>query len=211
MKFGYNAVLLVCSLSYGINAFAYHSGEQHRNDWYLGFGVGHASVFNTYYEKDGERTNFEDWAESQGYNEGIYNVKLGKTINQYLLLGFDATIVNYANGGFLGDNINLKYINIKNYYAVATYFPWKKGFLFRGGAGYSRLVKIQDFKDEIENNTEEHTSGYGFVVGVGYSFWLGKTFNLSLYLDHSQQGYKESSTEPDSSQFTAFYMGFDWY
>jgi len=211
MKFGYNLVLLVCFYSYGLNAFAHHTQEPHRTDWYLGFGVGHYSVFSAYYEKDGERTDFKDWAGSSDYNQGIYNLKFGKTINPYLLLGFDAIIVNYANGGLLGDNINLKYINIKNYFAVATYFPWKKGLLLRAGAGYSRLVKIRDFKDEDEKNSEEHTSGYGYVAGIGYSFWLGKSFNLSLYLDHSQQWYKESSTEPDRSEFTAFYMGFDWY
>jgi len=204
-------LLLVCFLSYGMNAVANPAAEKQRNDWYYGLGLGRATILNAYYVNAGETTKFKDWAESQAYNQALYNLKWGKTINDYVLVGLDFSIVNYANGALFADNINLKYINIKNYFAVVSYFPWRVGWLFRGGAGYSRLVRERYFKDDIEKNTYEHTAGYGFVAGVGYSFWIGESLNLSIYLDHSRQWYNDSSTDPDRSGFTAIYMGFDWY
>jgi len=211
MTLGYKWLLLILLLSYGTNAAADQIAEQHRSDWYYGLGLGRATVLNAYYKYEGETTKFEDWADSQNYNQALYNLKWGKTINDYLLVGLDFSIVNYANGALIADNVNLKFINITNYFAVATYFPWMKGWLFRAGAGYSRLVRQQDFKDAVEKNTYEHTSGYGFVAGVGYSFPLGKSFNLSVYVDHSKQWYKQSSSEPDRTGFSVLYMGFDWY
>lgn len=53
--------------------------------------------------------------------------------------------------------------------------------------------------------------GFGILGGVGYAFWLGKTFNLTLNIDHSRQYYNSDAFEPNRSQFTSAYVGFDWY
>ena len=145
------------------------------------------------------------------YNQAIFNVKGGVTLSKNWLVGLDFSIVNYANGGFVADDINLKDINIKNYYVIATYFPKGSGWLLRTGGGMSRLVKIEEFKNDHDKDTERHTRGFGYTLGGGYSFWIGEQFNLSVYLDYSKQIYKDSSNEPDYSQFTALYLGFDWY
>jgi hypothetical protein len=57
----------------------------------------------------------------------------------------------------------------------------------------------------------DDANGFGVLGGFGYAFWLGKSFNLTLNLDQSFQWYSNDPGEPDKSQFTALYVGFDWY
>ncbi len=59
-------------------------------------------------------------------------------------------------------------------------------------------------------SASDSTGGFGILGGIGYAFWLGKSFNLTLNIDHSRQFYSGGS-DPDNSQFTIFYLGFDWY
>ena len=211
MKYCAVSLFFLTIVGFSVNTNAANDAVKQRSDWYLGFAVGHGTVFDANYEQDGQKTKFEDWADSHDYNQAIYNVKGGVTLSKNWLVGLDFSIVNYANGGFVADDINLKDINIKNYYVIATYFPKGSGWLLRTGGGMSRLVKIEEFKNDHDKDTERHTRGFGYTLGGGYSFWIGEQFNLSVYLDYSKQIYKDSSNEPDYSQFTALYLGFDWY
>jgi hypothetical protein len=61
-------------------------------------------------------------------------------------------------------------------------------------------------KNELEANR------YGVLAGVGYTFWIGKSFNLTINFDHSRQFYASGDVNyPSNSQFTALHLGFDWY
>jgi len=84
--------------------------------------------------------------------------------------------------------------------------PFKGKASLRAGGGLSNLM----FEIDGAFSASDSTGGFGILRGIGYAFWLGKRFNLALNIYHSRQFY-EGGKEPDNSQFTSFYVGFDWY
>ena len=97
---------------------------------------------------------------------------------------------------------------IRNYFLMLTHFPNREGFFVRVGGGLSRIgASIHAPSGDFSMGD----SGPGVLGGFGYAFWLGKTFNLTLNLDQSFQWYSNDPGEPDRSQFTILYVGFDWY
>jgi hypothetical protein len=121
------------------------------------------------------------------------------------LVGFDVTAVGQGGSGSGVD----AHAQINNYFLMLTHFPFQEGFFFRVGGGFSRLVNVIDTSF---GDFDSSVTGVGVLGGVGYAFWLGKSFNLTLNLDYSEQWYsKDESGEPDRSKFTVAYVGFDWY
>ncbi len=172
------------------------AGEHERDTWYIGFGVGLG--LDASYEYQGEEITFDDWL--SGLDTGpkvAINFKVGKTLNSKNLLGFDITAAGQSGTGYGID----AHIQINNYFLMWTHFPQEEGLFFRLGGGPSIFVVEVD-------NLSESESGFGVLGGVGYAFWLGEAFNLTVNLDHSRQSY---SGDVDSSQFTILYLGFDWY
>lgn len=91
---------------------------------------------------------------------------------------------------------------------MLTHFPYEEGFFIRAGGGLSSILYQIDAS---WSNSSDTVGGYGVLGGLGYAFWLGKSFNLTVNLDHSRQFYPSSTTKPENSQFTILYLGFDWY
>ncbi len=179
------------------------AGEHQRDSWYIGFGLGMG--LGASYEADGEEITFEDWLSPLDTGpEVAINFKVGKTLNENHLLGFDITAVGQSGTGYGID----AQIQITDYFIMWTYFPQEEGFFTRLGGGASVLsVEITSYSDSYSDSV----NGYGLLGGVGYAFWLGEGFNLTVNLDHSRQFYSGSNNDPDGSQFTALYLGFDWY
>ena len=174
------------------------AGEHQRDTWYIGFGLG---TGDGSYEYQGEEITFDDWL--SGLDAGpktAINFKVGKTLNSKNLLGFDITAVGQSGTGYDWAGSYEAQIMIANYFLMWTHFPQEEGLFFRLGGGPSILAL------EV-NSYRESYSGYGLLAGVGYAFWMGEAFNLTVNLDHSRQSY----SKPDSSQFTILYLGFDWY
>jgi hypothetical protein len=174
-----------------------------RRGWYIGFGIG--TGLGAGYKVGGDDITFDEWLEGMDTvsPQISVNFKVGGTISPKLLVGFDATAL-----GQIGDDaLGTAHLQINNYFAMATYFPFEKGLLLRAGTGLSAFVFDVDtpFGD-----VSETYPGFGVLLGVGYSFWLGRRFNLSLYLDHSRQVYNDPDG-PDNSRSTMLYLGFDWY
>ena len=48
---------------------------------------------------------------------------------------------------------------------------WTKGFFIRAGGGWSVLV--HEYDSPTENQDMERYGGTGYLVGLGYDFWLG--------------------------------------
>lgn len=178
------------------------AGNHQRDTWYIGFGIGGGYGK---YEIYGKEITFDDWL------EGLYkdpkvslDFKVGTTLSPKTLLGFDITALGQT-GSLLGVDAH---IQINNYFLMLTHFPMEEGFFIRAGAGLSNIVyKIEG----LGLSAEQIVNGYGILGGVGYALWLGESFNLTLNVDHSRQFYSGGSQDPDNSQFTIMYLGFDWY
>lgn len=179
------------------------AGEHQRDSWYIGFGIG--AGFDEAWYVDGKKVTFEDWhGLSDGNVTAALNFKAGGTLSPKLLLGFDLTSIGESSTNGYTD----RFCSIDNYFLMLTFFPWEEGFFSRVGGGVSDLQVEEDFG---AYTIERSVDGYGFLIGMGYAFWLGKSFNLTLNVDHSRQYYNNSSGEPHRSKFTIVYLGFDWY
>lgn len=133
------------------------------------------------------------------------NFKVGATITPRLLLGLDiGSIASVADEGGVSSSVSIANVDV-----VATFFPRERGFFLRGGLGRSGLTLKADGPGL--GTAETSVDGFNVLGGVGWAFWLGRTFNLTVNLDLSRQFYGSSSTLPEDSSFGALWLGFDWY
>src|SRR5574341_454607 len=177
-----------------------------RNTWYIGFGLGTGNGSVSY---GGSTYSFQDehdfaWGMSTSPTNLSFNFKVGATLSPNLLLGFDITAVRsqYDNSG------SSTAIQVNNYDAVVTWFPQGEGFFARGGAGVSAITYSVDTPIGSGSNS---ASGFNVLGGVGYAFWIGQNFNLTLNADYSFQNYGSSDLGIDNSNFWNLWVGFDWY
>ena len=196
-------VFILLMIALAVPATSQERKIRERRGWYIGFGLG--SGFDAAYHFMGDDITFDEWLEGLDTISPKFslNFRVGGTISRKLLVGFDLTSV-----GQMGQETGLTaQIMILNMFAMATYFPFDKGLLFRAGGGLSNLSL--DLTTPT-GTMSDSVSGFGGLLGIGYSFWLGRRFNLSLYLDHTRQFYSEAG-KPERSRATMLYLGFDWY
>ena len=199
-------VLSVISLIYPLSAF---SSTQERDSWYIGYGLGGGLAAS--YEINRTEFTFDGLLEVEGLDKSLkisLNFKVGRTLTHKSLLGFDITAAGQTGSLATVFGTVESQIQINNNLLMSTHFPREEGFFVRGGGGLSAMVNTVEGSGKA---AAAQVSGYGLLGAVGYAFWLGKSFNLTLNIDHSRQFYPSGSSEPDSSQFTIIYMGFDWY
>ncbi len=130
---------------------------------------------------------------------------VGGTVSPTLLVGADlsGTLSSADAGGVRTE------LGISNLDAVVTWFPYERGLFVRGGAGLSSISYRYRDAAGTEQGSKE---GANVLGGVGYAFWLGSQFNLTLNLDLSRQWYGGSSTlRITSGAYWATWIGFDWY
>ncbi|WP_242343080.1 outer membrane beta-barrel protein [Anaeromyxobacter terrae] len=178
-----------------------YAPAQQRDGWYIGFGVG---VGDGSVSGQGSSLSFKELNYDRDPTRLGLNFKVGWTVTPRLLLGLDITA---ARAQASGSGVTTA-AQITNYDAVATFFPMERGLFLRGGLGLSALSLAYD--DGIDDITDTY-GGTNLLGGVGYAFWLGKQFNLTVNLDASKQFYGSSDTAPEGSSFWMLYAGFDWY
>jgi hypothetical protein len=177
--------------------------EKERRSWYIGFGVG-TFVGATFLVGSDELT-WDDYFEGLDASPAVsINFKVGGTLNKSVLLGFDVTAIR-QEGTMTGITVANQ---VNNYFGMVTVFPFEKGLFVRLGGGASAYV--QEVELSGFGSDSETYSGYGVLGGVGYAFWLGKRFNLTLNVDYSRQWYTDDAG-PDGTHYVACYVGFDWY
>ncbi len=173
-----------------------------RDRWYLGFGLGGGdgkvatgSSTYTFRQANGDRAT----------DTGFFNLKVGATLSPTLLLGADLS----GTASAAGSGGTASALAIANLDAVATWFPRERGFFLRGGAGIST---ISFSRKDASGKQDASKDGFNVVAGLGWAFWLGSQFNLTVDLDYSRQWYGGSSTlHVTDAEYWAAWVGFDWY
>ena len=178
--------------------------NQHvRDSWYIGFGLGGGTGEMT---AAGTTGSFKDFVGSNG--SFVLQFEVGATLRPDLLLGLDVRGVRAQGNGFTTTGIPFSdgALQVSEYLAMLTWFPTGQGFFLRGGLGLAAIT------EDLGSLGSNDTRGVGALACLGYAFWLGQHFNMTLNLDASAQAYGSSSTgAPESSRFVDAYLGFTWY
>jgi hypothetical protein len=174
-------------------------GRGRRGAWYIGFGLGGGGGSATV----GGRSHGFSNLLGRGATSSAFNIRLGLTVTPRLLAGFD--------GGALGATVSGPTENVQlNVYDLGVmYFPWQEGFYLRGAAGPSNIMVRSDGPVLYGTGT---LWGSNVLAGVGYAWWLGRSFNLTFNLDyrrlwHARRGPEGVTTAGGWSAW----LGFDWY
>lgn len=171
-----------------------------RDAWYLGFGIGTGTGSAG---RPGGRASFQDLSVDRPTN-GFFNVRAGATLSERLLLGGEFSGISaVANEAGIDSTVSVANLDV-----VATFFPTGRGLALRGGAGWSRFDRTLE---GAGLDADQRRDGANVMAGVGYAWWLGRSFNLSLNLDLFQQWYGPSDSFVESSRCAVAYLGFDWY
>ena len=180
-----------------------------RNPWYIGFGFGSGPGW---VGGQGHGSSLTDLAPGNGVLLA-FNFKVGATLSQKLLVGFDMTSLGAVANQMVAGVTYESSAFISNFDAMVTYFPWERGLFVRGGLGLAWLSLDSARYDwwTYQTLTSADYTGLSTVVGVGYAFWLGHSFNLTLDADFSYQYYGARTNGPESSDALIFFLGFDWY
>ena len=192
----------------GYQPAAPYRRPKQRGSWYIGFGLGAAGGS---IKDDSGTYSFKEYLGDSPTSISL-NFKIGATLSPRLLLGFDITAASSSVKRYdlvYGPDTTFT-AQINNYDAVVTYFPMERGLFVRGGVGFSAFVY------QVRNSSGDASDSYSGVnalAGVGYAFWLLKSFNLTVGIDVSAQSYGSSSDAyaPKSSNFWSLGLGFDWY
>lgn len=186
-------------------AEAYPGMEHRRGPWYIGFGIGGGDAG---YTLNGQSVGYSDMMRGLDSVRVAGNFQVGGTVLEQLLVGFDMLFIREQGSvGTGGITVNAA-TQITDYNVMATYFPLVTGFFVRGGTGLA--LAIQDVSVGVISQSES-VSGFDVDVGVGYAFWLLKSFNLTVGIDLAQQFYSKQTGKPDDSRFWTFNLGFMWY
>jgi hypothetical protein len=172
----------------------------------IGAGLGGAS--GAKYKVNGQSVSFKDRFQGSTDDTAIVAVKVatfGIALRPGLYAGLDLTgIAKAGNVPRPGApaTFDKTAIQITDYFAALTYFPWESGVFLKGGAG------ISTFGLRVESDTT-HSSGLGFLLGAGYALQLTGSHHITASVEQTWQSYGGSSTtKPGSSQFASFFLGY---
>jgi len=164
----------------------------------LGGGFGGRAKFN------GRSVSFDDQLASTTDKTPLVAVNVasfGIAMRPGLYAGIDLTGFGQTATALNGDK---RHLQVTNYFAALTWFPWDSGLFFRGGAGLSQFLVTN-------GSTTEHSGGLGLLVAAGYALQLTGAHHLSLTVEQTWQSYGGSSaTKPDSSQIGGVFLGYMW-
>lgn len=173
---------------------------QEKSNWYIGFGVGTGQL-----QIEGETMDdaFSDYNDIDVDPELALHFGVGGILNPKVHLGFDGSFIRQTADGPGGDFT----LQVNNYLAAVTFYPMEKGLLLKAGLGLATIMYDLDTDTIDESDTY---GGMGFLLGIGYDFWLGKSFNLGIHAEYSRQSYNDSDA-PDDTEFASVYLTFYWF
>jgi len=168
------------------------TGHEHRGFW-IGFGVG--GGVNLSEGMDGERL---------GGGSGYF--RLGGTVSQHVLLGFEGI-------GWGRDDNGAAIARGNGSFAMLFYPSVKGGAFLKGGIGVSSISRATTSGNSTTTTTK---SGFGFGLGAGWDVRLGHNLYLTPNLDFLFQAF-ESETDPvlgdipGTNTILMFTLGLTWH
>ena len=191
---------LASAASFAAPAIAADSPEE-QTKGFIGAGIGSGTAR---YKINGTTVSFSD--QFQGSNDetllvAFKVVSFGIEMKPNLFAGADLTGV--AQSGTVGPNRTD--LQLSNYFASLTWFPWERGLFLKGAAGVSSLFIASG------PSQSDRSWGLGALVSAGYALRLSGAHHLTLSAEQGWQTYwRSSATRPDSSQYNAAYLGYMW-
>jgi hypothetical protein len=199
MRVWIRAVALASAASFAAPAIADGPPEE-QTKAFIGASAGSGTAR---YRVNGTTVSFSDTFQGATDEVPFLAIKVlsfGVEVKPHLFAGADLTGVGQS--GTVGANkIDLQ---INNYFATLTWFPWEKGLFLKGAAGVSSLF--------IGSGSQSDRSwGLGALVSAGFALRISGPHHLTFSAEEGWQTYaKSSETRPDSSQYNAFFIGYMW-
>jgi len=169
----------------------------------IGGGLG--GGFGAKFKKNGQTVTFDDVFNGAGDKTPVVAVNVatfGIALKPGFYVGLDLS--GMAQAGKIAGNSTS--VQVTNYLAAVTWFPWETGLYLRGGAGLGTFVQVTNVNG---SQTTDHASGLGVMVGLGYALQLSGAHHLTLTAVQTWQSYGGSgATKPDNSQVGAVYLGY---
>ena len=193
-----------------------------KSSWYLGFGYGSG---NGSYKLNGKNYSFTEPKEDLKQESRVMylNLGFGRIMQPNFHLGGEinlmASVVQYTSEK---TSLSLDHnINVNSFMLVATYFPTYyyglEGFLIKGGLGLTTMIIESQLDilafDSIAIRADEKIDSQGYIAlfGLGYTYNLGKTFNLGINTEYSYQYYKKEEEKPSNSWYWVLFLSFYWF
>jgi len=97
-------------------------------------------------------------------------------------------------------------MQLRNYFAAVSYFPFEKGLFLKAGGGISELTQTTT----VFSEQKDKFSGFGYMICIGYDLRIVKRLHIGIHADYSRQTYN-SSDAPDDTDFTNIYIALYFY
>ena len=164
-----------------------------------GFGSGTAR-----YTVNGTTKSFSDQFQGSSDESPLIAVKVvsfGIAVRPNLYAGMDLT--GLTQSGTVG--ANRTDLQLSNYFATLTWFPWERGLFLKSAVGFSSLFIASG------PSQSDRSNGLGVLVSAGYALRVHGAHHLTFSAEQGWQTYWGSGdTKPDSSQYNAAYVGYMW-
>ncbi|PYO95988.1 MAG: hypothetical protein DMD62_00135 [Gemmatimonadetes bacterium] len=166
--------------------------HEHRGFW-IGFGLGGG-------------VNLSEGLDGERLGGGAGYLRLGGTVSQRVLLGFD--------GIFWGRDENGNSIARGNSSFAMLFYPSGRGGGFlKGGLGWSNIARVTTSGNSTTTTTK---SGFGLTLGTGWDVRLGHNLYLTPNLDFLFQAFSSEVDPvlgeiPGTNTILLFTLGLTWH
>jgi len=162
-----------------------------------------------------ENRSYSGWAEYYNVKEEdettTFHIAVGSVVNPKIHLGLDisgvsqeASCPRYDPSYYLSPaKVEMQ---LRNYFAAVSYFPFEKGLFLKAGGGTSELTQTTTVFFE----QKDKFSGFGYMIGIGYDLRIVKRLHIGIHADYSEQTY-HSSDAPDDTDFSNIYLALYFY
>lgn len=186
-----------------ISSIAFAQSRKEKSAWYLGIGIGYGEG----YTKSSQENNEDIYSFNDRFSAFDSKFKLSGHLGAGAIVGIDTHFgfeFAFIFETSKYDKASLKYeqaLQIYNFFAMITYFPFKLNLFLKGGAGLSVLSN----KTSGDIDSKKNYTGFGGSISLGYAFPLNRTFHLCLDFTFSYQNFDLYENDDKSLKSSMFW------